>query len=174
MLRVHKWSTGFSSGAYDGHTAYTAPTYSTRPMGGGAHAARGHTSDQRLTGAGPCRSTHRNQGNVRRAHAAAFEGTLAALASLPSRAGGAVVRRRAYSTRLNARCWVISKSPARVSVHSTGLTRATTALVCTDHAVLRCRQLVYIIYIQYTTFVIQYSTRCGPPTAAMPRRWRCS
>ena len=102
MRRVHKWSTGFSSVACDGHSAQPAPTHSTRPMGGGAHAVRGHTSGQRLTGARPCRPTHRNQGNARRAHAAAFEGTLAALAALPSRAGGAVVRRRAYSTRLNA------------------------------------------------------------------------
>ena len=102
MRRVHKRSTGFSSGACDGHSAQPAPTHSTRPMGGGAHAVRGHTSGQRLTGARPCRSTHRNQGNARRAHAAAFEGTLAALAALAALPSRPVVRRRAYCTRLSA------------------------------------------------------------------------
>ena len=78
-------------------------------MGVGARAARGHTSGRRLTrvcpsltGARPSGSTDRTFGEARRAHAAALEGTLAALAALPPRAGGAVVRGRAHSTRVNA------------------------------------------------------------------------
>ena len=128
---MHKWSTGFSSGACDGHSALPAPTYSTRPMGGGAHAVRGHTSGQRLAGARPCQPTHRNQGNARRAHAAAFEGTLAALAALTSRAGGAVVRRRAYSTRLNARRWYQCQCTLQTKM-------------CTSTTVLRCRWFILL------------------------------